>query len=116
MDERKSGSLNIRPKIVTSLYRAVISVYHVVQVYNYAIRLDYAEEQIWWLDKLGPAFEATVVKHCVLDFTRALYKRWFKQWAERLPEGIACAEGSSKVHQRKIVSLFYPFNLAPVER
>lgn len=44
MDECKSGSLNIHSKIVTSLYRAVISVYHMAWVYNYAIHLDYAEE------------------------------------------------------------------------
>ncbi|PBK64386.1 hypothetical protein ARMSODRAFT_1023250 [Armillaria solidipes] len=81
---------------------AVVGVYHVPRVYNYAIRLEYAEEQIRWLDKLGPEFEAAVVKHRVLDFTRALYERWFKQWAERSPEGIACVEGSSKVYQRKI--------------
>ncbi|KAK0493264.1 hypothetical protein EDD18DRAFT_1108056 [Armillaria luteobubalina] len=78
---------------IGTLDSAIIGVLPIPGLYQYAIHLEYSNQQCIWLEDQGLCLEYAVIADHAGLFFKELYSRWFKKWP---------AENRASEEQRKI--------------
>ncbi|PBK62776.1 hypothetical protein ARMSODRAFT_980418 [Armillaria solidipes] len=80
-----------------TLDNAIIGVLPIPGLYQYAVRLEYSDQQRTWLEEQGLCMELAVIADCAELFFAGLYTQWFGKWP---------SENRADEEQHRIIHFF----------